>query len=86
MNFHISYWLADNILTKTVWRCINTICFIQTIKGFILLPDKSKREEMVDVLETRRVDMKRQDQIKPIRNLQLTKIYNLLQYYINTLK
>lgn len=56
------------------------------LKGFRLLPDEIKREEMVDILETRPVDMKRHDQIKPIRNLQLTKIYNSLQYYSNALK
>lgn len=35
------------------------------LKLLILLPDETKREEMVGVLETRLINMKRHDQIKP---------------------
>lgn len=56
------------------------------LKGFLLPPDETKCEEMVDVFETRPVDKKKHDQIKPIGRLQLTKIYQSLQYYINSQK
>lgn len=58
MNFHISSWLAD-IVKHSVWRYISAICFIQTVKGFLLFLDETKQEEMLDVFKTRPVDMKK---------------------------
>lgn len=65
MNSHISSWLGKTIVKHSVWRYISTICFIQTLKAFLLPTDEPKREEMVDVLDTTLVDMKGHDQIKP---------------------